>query len=137
MTEIFPNQECCNRIFLLVYILLFAFLHICQILKFKKQIQANTILEKYGWKIMVVRALLQSIITSKKPSSLEVYNTIWDEEGISSKLFMWSKLHIFVYFGNNDIWQTMFVRKYKHWSNLLLSNQARRSYIWTENKGVP
>ena len=63
-------------IFLLVYICLFIFVHICQILKFKKQIQANTILEKYGWKVMDVRALLQSIITSKKPSSLEVYNKI-------------------------------------------------------------
>ena len=61
---------------ILVFTFTFTFVHIYQILKFKKQIQANTILEKYGWKSMSVRALLQSIITSKKPSSLEEYNNV-------------------------------------------------------------
>ena len=56
----FTNNDMiyCDRLFMLVYIFLFAFVHIYQISKFKKQIQAHTILEKYGWKIMVVRALL-------------------------------------------------------------------------------
>ena len=120
---------------------IFAYLPLYISAKFKIQ-KANT--SKYNpWKIWLenygrtcfaskYHCLKKAII----PRGIQ-YNTIRDEKGVSSMLFMWSKLHIFVYFGPNDIWQTMFVRKYKQWSNLLLSNQARRSYIWTENKGVP